>query len=248
MVPFFFGRPERRLWGVHRPPRGKARRTAALLLYPGVEEYNPLHWAFRKLESALAQGGLDVMRFDWFGTGDSAGEPEERTLDGWADDARAAEGELVDRTGARRVVVVGMRLGAVIAARACARGLRPHHVVMWDPIATGAPYMAELDRLHRARKLHLLHGARPDDGELLGYRISRAHRRELEAIDLAREVPKGLRFDVVTPKVRDGQDRLGVTPEVVVEDDGALTQTTGDSAVLPNRIIAAVAARVLGVA
>jgi pimeloyl-ACP methyl ester carboxylesterase len=249
MVPFYFGRPDRRLYGVHRPPVGKGLRSGVLLLYPSVEEYNPLHWAFRNLEAMLAKGGFDTMRFDYFGTGDSAGEPEARTLDGWADDTRAAQDELVDRTGVRRLTLVAMRLGAAVAARACARregsGVRAHHLVLWDPVVLGRSYLEELAQLDRARNLHLLHGSRRrDPDEILGYRMSQAHRRELEALDLTREPPSGTRLSVVTPVLREGQDRLGVTCEIVAEEQGTQTQSAGDSAVLPSRILAAIAARV----
>src|SRR4051812_44614801 len=97
MKPLFFGDSRRQLFGVYQPPRsGAGRNHAVLLCYPGVQEYNMSHWAFRKLAAHLAREGLHVFRFDYFGTGDSAGATIEGTPAQWIADIRTAARELID--------------------------------------------------------------------------------------------------------------------------------------------------------
>ena len=70
MKPFFFGPSAQPRFGLLHPPAGeRARRAGVLLCYPGVQEYNISHWAFRKLAGLLARAGFPVLRFDWAGTG-----------------------------------------------------------------------------------------------------------------------------------------------------------------------------------
>ena len=113
MNPFFFGSSEERLLGVHHPPRGRVpREVGVLLCYPLGQEYMRAHRAFRQLAMLLARRGFHVLRFDWFGTGDSAGAGEEGSIARWLEDARTAIDELKDTAGVTRVSLVGLRLGA----------------------------------------------------------------------------------------------------------------------------------------
>src|SRR4051794_18965963 len=107
MKPLFFGESSRQLFGAYEPPRpGSARKHAALLCYPGVQEYNMSHWAFRKLAVQLAREGLHVLRFDYYGTGDSAGTTQDGSPDRWIADIRTAARELVDLSGVRTLSIV----------------------------------------------------------------------------------------------------------------------------------------------
>src|ERR1700690_929523 len=97
MKPAYFGSSSPPRFGVHAPSQAaKSRTTAVLLCYPGVQEYNMSHWAFRRLATMLAREGFHVLRFDWSGTGDSWGSAEDGTLEGWVDDVALAVQELRD--------------------------------------------------------------------------------------------------------------------------------------------------------
>ena len=75
------------------------------------------HRALQQLAERLAGAGFDVLRFDYFGCGDSSGEGHEGRLDRWLDDARAGIEEAEALCGSARVALVGVRLGAALAAR-----------------------------------------------------------------------------------------------------------------------------------
>lgn len=150
MPALFFGDSASPLFGFHTEPAGDRDKSHGVLVCPPIaQEHVRTHWALRQLAQALSRAGFHVFRFDWFGTGDSAGSLEEATLDRWVLDAEAAAAELRDTSGLRKISVVGLRLGASIAALA-ARRVKPRALLLWDPVADGARYLADLDALQRA--------------------------------------------------------------------------------------------------
>ncbi|GJG89204.1 hypothetical protein tb265_43850 [Gemmatimonadetes bacterium T265] len=190
MLPRFFGDAGRQLFGVYHPASATpARRDGVVLCYPGPQEYRQAHWAYRRLAALLAARGMHVLRFDYGGTGDSAGEAAEGSVTRWVEDVGTAVQELQDVAGVRRVALVGMRLGAVVAVRACAAGLAVSDLVLWDPVVRGAEYLAGLDAEQAAG---LGDRAYPEDDrrgvdELLGYVMTPAMRAETGALDLTAE-------------------------------------------------------------
>jgi pimeloyl-ACP methyl ester carboxylesterase len=188
MKPMFLGDSARKLYGVYHPPAKATRRSHAVLLcYPGVHEYNASHWAFRRLAGMLARDGHHVMRFDYFGTGDSAGRVEEGLPSFWLEDIRQAAAELKDISGARQVSLVGKRLGGLLAALACERELEPRRLVLWDPVLSGKAYVDELETWNARRNLLLLHTdysrGKPRE-EVLGYAFPDALRAALTALEM----------------------------------------------------------------
>ena len=190
MIPRFFGTAGEALYGVYHPPTAPAARAAGVILcYPGPQEYRQAHWAYRRLATALAAGGLHVLRFDYYATGDSAGASEQGTLARWVADVGDAARELRDLAGVRRVALVGMRLGAAVAARARAAGLPVGDLVLWDPVVSGARYLDHLERV-QARTLRARTWPQADrvgPHELLGYPLAPAERAAVAGVDLARE-------------------------------------------------------------
>ena len=118
MTPFFFGQDERRLFGILSERRaGTAPRHGVVLCNAFGREAIRAHRLYRVLADRLSRAGCDVLRFDYYGTGDSGGDDATIDLDGFGNDLRAAHAELVRRTGVSRVVWLGMRLGAVVMQR-----------------------------------------------------------------------------------------------------------------------------------
>ncbi|MGB0129739.1 MAG: alpha/beta fold hydrolase [Rhodocyclaceae bacterium] len=146
MNPFFFGDGQRRLFGLFTPGRGAAPgKRAIVLCHPWGAEYLYAHRALRQLASMLAAAGFHVLRFDYFGTGDSAGDMEQADLAGWEGDIEMAIEELKDTAEATWVGLIGLRLGGTLAARVAARARsRVNALVLWDPVVSGAEYLREL--------------------------------------------------------------------------------------------------------
>jgi uncharacterized protein len=109
------------------------------------------HRLFRVMAERLVRSGRWVMRFDYFGTGDSAGDEDDADLHGWQLDILRAHDELVQRSGCTRVVWVGARLGGTLALLASANAeAQPAAVLAWDPILSGSAYLDALARDNEA--------------------------------------------------------------------------------------------------
>ena len=150
MTPSYFGLPSRRMFGIHHAP-GAARRTdrAVLLVSPFGHEALRIHRFYRLLAERLSRQGVAVLRFDAYGTGDSAGDDDDVDLQGWSGDILQAHRELARLSGATRIRWLGSRLGANAAMLAAASDPAPAYldqVVAWDPIPDGRAYLAALGR------------------------------------------------------------------------------------------------------
>jgi len=139
MIPMTIGTEERPLHAVLTAASGKRQRRAVVFCPPFAEEYARTHRAGRLLAQRLAAAGLDALRFDYFGTGDSAGEDEEFSPDGAVQDALAAIDEARDLGKVRHVTLVGMRHGALVALRAASQHRSVDRLVLWDPVVDELP-------------------------------------------------------------------------------------------------------------
>jgi pimeloyl-ACP methyl ester carboxylesterase len=149
MQPFYFGNSESPLFSIYHPPRSQLfRNEGVVLVYPIVQEYMRTHWAFRKLSSLLSGKGFHVLRFDFFGTGDSSGDNKEASISRWKDDIKAAVDELKDISGVKKVSLVGLRFGATLAAEVTTEGLSVKNLVLWDPVVKGRTHLKELKAMH----------------------------------------------------------------------------------------------------
>lgn len=140
--PVYFGSPERSLAGwLHLPAGGRA--AGGVLLCGSVgRDHAAGYPSLRLLAEQLAEVGLASLRFDYDGTGDSAGgmgDPDR--LRAWQDSIRTALDFLRD-TGAPVVSVVGLRLGALLAITAL-RGDSVRSFVAWDPQLSGRRFLRE---------------------------------------------------------------------------------------------------------
>lgn len=197
MTPLYFGSPQRRLFGIYAPASAAARRTRAIVLCPPWgQEYLRAHRSLRQLALRLSAAGFHVLRFDYFGTGDSAGDLEDAGLPGWEADIESAIEELKDMSGAQRVGLVGLRLGATLAARVCTRQRRQiDSLVLWDPVLDGAAHIEELLSLDAALSGQPAPRPRPEGRpgwQLLGFALTPTLREQIaqaEALSLVASWP-----------------------------------------------------------
>ena len=152
MNPFFFGSSDRPLYGVHHQGAVPVADIGVVLCYPLGSEYLRAHRAFRQLTNLLVRTGIHVLRFDYLGTGDSGGDPNDATIEQWTEDVNSAITELKDSTGLQRVSLAGLRLGATLAARAAFPRSDVDRIVLWDPVADGGSWFDRLIRDERNQR------------------------------------------------------------------------------------------------
>jgi alpha-beta hydrolase superfamily lysophospholipase len=190
-IPLHFGPASRALFGWYHAPSGTAR--AAVVICPPIgDDYVRAHRSLRHLAEALAARGFAVVRFDFHGTGDSPAD--ERAPDragAWLADVVTAADEARRRSGASAVALVGLRLGATLAA-AAADAARADSLVLWGPYASGAEWVTEsrgLEQMHRTLEPQSFSaepaGWRSEGGEqALGFLLTPSTVKGLEHIDL----------------------------------------------------------------
>ena len=142
-TPIWFGPEDRALFGWLHVPEDGTPRGAVVLCPPIGYDYSCSHRTFRELAERLAGVGLAALRFDYDGTGDSVGSD----FDGdrcaaWHRSIELAIAE-VRGLGAPSVALVGMRLGALLAAQV-ASASDVDALVLWDPVVTGKSFVREL--------------------------------------------------------------------------------------------------------
>src|SRR5262245_54436859 len=106
MNPFFFGTSERQLFGAYEPAANGRRDAGVVLCPPLGSEFLFAHPTYRLLARRLAAAGHHVLRLDYHGTGDSAGEFEDTHQPQWLDDIDMAIVELKDIAHVSRVALV----------------------------------------------------------------------------------------------------------------------------------------------
>jgi alpha/beta superfamily hydrolase len=168
VTPFYFGSSSRPLFGVLHEARGSRARPGAVLCPPFGQEALRAHRSLRELAARLAEAGFPALRFDYSCSGDSAGEPGGARLETWVEDAVTAVEEVRDSTGEARVVLVGLRLGAAVAALAARRAGDAAALVLWEPVVDGAPHLAGLRAAHAAWMRDHAPGAPLSPDEVLG--------------------------------------------------------------------------------
>src|SRR5678816_4569381 len=133
MISAHFGSPTEPLYGVHHRPEAPAPGTVGAVLCPPVfHEGTNSHRALRNLADQFARAGMHALRFDYRGSGDSAGGEDRFRVANCVEDILAARDELRDARGLSRVGLVGLRLGASFAALAAQRCRDLPFLVLWE--------------------------------------------------------------------------------------------------------------------
>jgi pimeloyl-ACP methyl ester carboxylesterase len=188
-APLFFGNPELPLFGVLHPVLG-SRTLGVVVCSPLGNDGVAAHRALRLLARRLAESGFPTLRFDPPASGDSAGDDDAHGRIGlWRDSIGVAVEELKARTGVEEVALVGIKLGATIAATSVDAGLEVAALVLWDALPTGERWLREERTYQRlAQQVRATpDNPPPADGgmEAAGFLFKAGALEQLRALDLA---------------------------------------------------------------
>jgi alpha-beta hydrolase superfamily lysophospholipase len=221
-TPLWFGPTGRPLFGwVHLPEHNLAR-GAVVLCPPLARELTSAQYSYRLLAERLAASGMVAVRFDYDGTGDSSGDDRDpRRVESWL----ASIGHAVDlarSTGAPSVSLVGMRVGALLAATAAARLGSIDAVVLWDPCSPARSFVREQAALQR-----LLGVVDRDPGggtELPGFVFSAETVADLASLSVPPSLAAPRRVLLLTRPGRPAATELTAALGAPTEDDEAIGQ------------------------
>ena len=174
---FFGDRPDR-LFGVlsepATPPLG-----GVVIASPVYEEMVKNYRREVMLARSLAARGVAVQRFHYRGTGHSDGDGRDLTFASMLEDLEVAAEHLRSRTGTARIVILGTRLGGLLALGG---NVERGPLVLWDPVIEPSAYFRELSRL-RGMQSVVGPGRRPpaiadeleerESVDILGYEVTR---------------------------------------------------------------------------
>ncbi len=169
---FYFGPSDKSLFGLYYQPNHEQERDYGVVICnPWGQEYIRAHRALSQLGLRLSRLGIPVLHFDFYGTGDSAGDDSDGSFDQWQVDLRLAIQELKRRSRVEEIFLVGLRLGASIAALVASGRDDIAGLVLWEPAVIGSEYVKDLVAWHQEKQFHFLHKVetRSELSELLGF-------------------------------------------------------------------------------
>jgi len=172
-------------FGWLHPPRDGAGSDVGVVICTGlIQDALLAYGSLRVLADDLAAAGYATLRFDYPGTGDSCDDATEK--DGhwtaWQRSVDDAANWLRATTGAKRLVLVGLRLGTTLATLAAARREDVAALLLFEPVISGRNYVRQL-----ALEVEMLSGARPTKGEdlyLREFRFAPATLDQIGDVDL----------------------------------------------------------------
>jgi len=178
MIPLMFGPATRRKYGVFQAALGHGSKGRGLVICDGLfDEALCAHRALGFATGKLAGARWNSLRFDYFGTGDSAGETADFSLARARVDIADAIDELKACAGLEQLYLLGLRLGGSLALEVAVERDDIRGLVLWDPILSGERV---LDR-YRVPPADESDG--PGDA-LEGFRLPRRARDELRTLSI----------------------------------------------------------------
>jgi exosortase A-associated hydrolase 2 len=176
----------------YQDPDSADASSAVVVLAPFAEELNKSRHVLSAIVRTIGHGGRQVVLADLHGTGDSAGDFAEASIERWRSDIDAVIG-VFGRD--RAIDLVGLRFGALLAADATTR--HPvRRLALLHPVADGKQQLTQMLRLRLAAGLTGNRGeesmadlkamlAQGDGVETAGYRLSSDMAAQMSTLRLA---------------------------------------------------------------
>lgn len=196
--PLWMGAASRQLYAALHPASGA--RVGVVMAPPLLHEQSRSRSVLAEVASRLAELGLPCLRFDYFGTGDSAGSGQDHDFAAIDVDLDVAAAALRDLGGVSRVVLLAWRAAALPAWSWAGRHRDLAALALWEPIVDGATWLAQLEKTDRAER-QIRYGNAHDDQDdmsLIGLVTSRAWREDIAAARVSGPAPVPV-WTIVSP-------------------------------------------------
>lgn len=153
---FFLNARRQRLYSVLHLASGAQAQTEFGVVFcaPLFDEKLWSHRVLVNYARSLAAQGIPVLRFDYFGDGESEGRFEEATVSSRVADILDGVEFCRSRAGVRRIYLLGLCYGAALALAAAKAGT-VEGVAAWAPVMNGQQYASDLLRAHLGAQMVL---------------------------------------------------------------------------------------------
>lgn len=195
---YFKNRSSKELFGVIHNSE-EASSKGVLICHPIFEEKLHVHRVLVDFSRLLCSSGFSVMRFDYYGDGDSQGEFEEATLETRLSDIGSALDFFRNKTSVDKLALLGVRFGATLASLSAEKKGLSDALILWAPILKGNDYLLQLLRMNLTHQVvvykkvlytreDLIKGLK--EGKKInveGYEITRELYEQVSKVDLLAE-------------------------------------------------------------
>lgn len=181
---------------LHTHTAGPVLDHGVIICSPIGHEQLHAHRTLRHLADTLAERGNPTVRFDWHGTGDSGGNDDDpdRTAT-WQSNLKDVVAWMRNELGCQRISIVGLRMGATLAALAC-EDLDVENLVLWAPVTKGRAYVREMTAIDRTSEYQSAPSS-SGDIEAAGFVLSPATASALSQMSLLTSRPHCQRILIV---------------------------------------------------
>jgi dienelactone hydrolase len=184
----------RPFFGSYHAPAQPVRDIGYVVCPPlgweGIQSYQTV----QRLAEELAAAGFPTVRLHYDGTGESLGSDDDPgRVAAWLETVRRAVTALAGVENGLKVGLIGIRVGATLAARVSAE-IALANLVLWEPCVSGAHYSREMEILASASPSAIQAGretAASRGTEAGGYLLTHETIESLNGLDLQKVAPRG---------------------------------------------------------
>lgn len=186
-IAMFLGEEDEKQFAIYHPATLEmpTKNCVVVICNPIGYEYYHTHRALRQLAIKLSKQGADVLRFDYYATGDSYGESNSFSLTL----ARTGLEEAIEKSktvsGQDKVILLGLRLGASLAFEVSATRDDIKKMILWAPVVKGTELVDDWIKHQQAFEKAMNYPVRtatPD--EIMGLPFTSSILSEISEVDL----------------------------------------------------------------
>lgn len=188
-IPFWINNTSNAIFcWIHIPKNHLISNEAIIVCNPLGYEYSHAHRTIRHLCDAIAQSGNICLRFDYHGTGNSCSDLFSADLiNEFINNIDQASHHLIEQYNIEKISLLGLRLGATLAAEYC-RKHQIENLILWCPFIKGKTYVREAKALEKlaSHKEKALNANKSyiDSG---GFILTEESSNKLASIDLTKQ-------------------------------------------------------------
>ncbi len=234
----------------HFPASDKQINEAVLLCHAVAHEYERCHRAMRQLAIQLARSGRHSMRFDYSGTGDSSANYEQTDPTHWQADISSALTECKQQSKCSQTSLIGIRLGANLAAQAVSQHADIENLILYAPVTDTEQLFEEwqAEQVKHDQSVNRL-TATDSQTEILGFPVSESFRAQISQLTEFQPPQASLKNVLILTDNKSNTDADGIKKmqetlasqgakvSVQTADTDAIWKQRTDKAIVPFKLL-----------